>query len=218
MSNRTDRAKYPRTLHLPWSPGVSDDDKVLSTLDTWEGSEVVVTEKMDGENTTVYPDGYMHARSIDSGPHPSRDQLSAEIQQWAYDLPPDWRACGENLTATHSVEYAELPSRFLLFSLWDGNTCIDWDTTTEWADLLRLHTPPVLWRGEWSDAHRMREVLAEVWGSTTHESEGYVVRPVGAFTRNEFPVRVGKYVRQGHVTTDRHWMHGPLRENGIARP
>lgn len=33
---------------------------------------VVITEKMDGENTTLYRDG-LHARSLDSRHHPSRN-------------------------------------------------------------------------------------------------------------------------------------------------
>lgn len=42
--------KYPRTLHLPGSPGMTDDDKVIKSLAGFEGEEVVVTAKMDGEN------------------------------------------------------------------------------------------------------------------------------------------------------------------------
>ena len=36
------------------------------------GKQVIVTEKMDGENTSMYRHR-IHARSIDSLPHPSRD-------------------------------------------------------------------------------------------------------------------------------------------------
>ena len=28
----TDRVKYPRTYHLPWSPGLTDDDRKLDDL------------------------------------------------------------------------------------------------------------------------------------------------------------------------------------------
>lgn len=65
------RVKYPRTFHLPWSRSYTHDDKVLKHVQHFEGKEVVVTEKMDGENTTMYRD-YLHARSIDSKDHPSR--------------------------------------------------------------------------------------------------------------------------------------------------
>ena len=58
--------KYPRTFHLPWSPGVASDDKVIESLDAFVGREVVVTEKMDGENSSLYSNGHIHARSMDS--------------------------------------------------------------------------------------------------------------------------------------------------------
>lgn len=43
--------KYPRTFHLPWSLGATSDDKVLKNVDHFEGTCVVITEKMDGENS-----------------------------------------------------------------------------------------------------------------------------------------------------------------------
>jgi hypothetical protein len=57
--------KYPRTFHLPWSLGATSDDKVVPSVSHFEGRQVVVTEKMDGENTTLYRD-HIHARSLDS--------------------------------------------------------------------------------------------------------------------------------------------------------
>jgi hypothetical protein len=57
--------KYPRTFHLPFSLAVSSDDKLLQSLDSFVGNRVIVTEKMDGENTSLYSDGTTHARSID---------------------------------------------------------------------------------------------------------------------------------------------------------
>ena len=57
--------KYPRTPHLPFSPGGTKDDRRLRDINCFVGKEVVVTEKMDGENTSIYRD-YYHARSINS--------------------------------------------------------------------------------------------------------------------------------------------------------
>ena len=56
------RTKYPRTFHLDFSPGVSNDDKVIENYNSLEGKEIVVTTKLDGENTSLYSD-YLHARS-----------------------------------------------------------------------------------------------------------------------------------------------------------
>ena len=41
--------KYPRTYHLPWSPGTTSDDKKLSGdwFDMYKGKEIIITEKLD---------------------------------------------------------------------------------------------------------------------------------------------------------------------------
>ncbi|WP_291307636.1 MULTISPECIES: RNA ligase family protein [unclassified Devosia] len=54
--------KYGRTCHLPTSPGATSDDKVMLGLDGLMAGDLVVTEKMDGENTTIHRGG-SHARS-----------------------------------------------------------------------------------------------------------------------------------------------------------
>ena len=65
------KVKYPRTYHFEWSPGKTKDDKTLFDLSNFEGKNIVLTEKMDGENTTMMKDWY-YARSLDSKDHPSR--------------------------------------------------------------------------------------------------------------------------------------------------
>lgn len=47
------RYKYPRTPHLSFSPGVGKDDIKLDSNTIFADSQIVVTEKMDGENTTL---------------------------------------------------------------------------------------------------------------------------------------------------------------------
>jgi hypothetical protein len=66
--------KYPRTYHLPSSPGATSDDKIHKTIPYTDGDDVVISMKMDGENSTLYTD-YYHARSIDSRHHPSRNWI-----------------------------------------------------------------------------------------------------------------------------------------------
>lgn len=50
-----DYVKYPRTYHLPFSPGTTKDDRVLKDYSNFFGKEVVVLTKMDGENC-LHPD------------------------------------------------------------------------------------------------------------------------------------------------------------------
>ena len=52
VTEKENQMKYPRTPHLPWSPGVTGDD-IHNTVKPLEWSEIVITENMDGENTTM---------------------------------------------------------------------------------------------------------------------------------------------------------------------
>jgi hypothetical protein len=202
------RYKYPRTPHLPWSPGATRDDLALHSVAHFEGQEVVVTEKMDGENTTLYRDG-LHARSLSSGPHPSRDWIRQRQAEVGYLIPEGWRICGENLFARHSLAYEALPSWFMVFSIWDqGNRCLSWDDTLEWAALLGLEVVPTLYRGPW-DARAVKALPCPV-----ETTEGYVVRTAAGFPFAAFKERVAKYVRPHHVQTDQHWMMAPVIPNG----
>lgn len=206
--------KYPRTPLLPWSPHKDDDDIRIVDCSAFAGEEVVITEKMDGENTTMYRDR-CHARSIDSGHHPSRSWVKGLHSQIAYLIPEGWRLCGENLYARHSIAYDNLPSYFLLFNIWDDqNVCLSWDETEEWAKLLGLHTVPVLYRGPWNES-----LVRDLFDPYVKQdrTEGIVVRVARSFTFEEFGRVVAKVVREGHVQTDEHWMHKEVVPNKLLR-
>ncbi|MYY04275.1 MULTISPECIES: RNA ligase family protein [unclassified Streptomyces] len=203
------RTHYPRTSHLPWSPGATSDDVRMTDLAALTGAEVVVTEKLDGENTTLYADG-LHARSLDSAHHPSRTWVKALQARIGARIPQGWRICGENVFARHSLAYDSLESHFYGFSVWDGDRCLDWDRTVAFLRDLGIPAPPVLWRGVF-DAKALRALKLD-----TGRQEGYVVRPVESFPGVVFGRRVGKWVRPGHVATDTHWMHAEVVENGLG--
>lgn len=201
--------KYPRTFHLPWSMGRTKDDRGLDGTSNFEGREVVVTLKMDGENTTMYRD-FIHARSPSGGNHPSRDRVKAIWGSIKHEIPEGWRLCGENLYATHSIHYTELPSYFLLFSIWDErNVCLSWDDTQEWAQLLGLWAETPIWRGTW-DEQAVRNIKLD-----TTRDEGYIVRVTEPFHYKDFRKCVAKYVRPNHVHTHGHWMRQAVVPNEL---
>jgi hypothetical protein len=203
--------KYPRTPHLPWSPGNTDDDQVLQSTQCLEGKEVLVTEKLDGENTTMYAD-HIHARSIDSRPHISREWVKKLHANICYLIPSGWRLCGENLYAKHSIAYKNLESYFYLFSIWnDQNECLDWAQTLEWAELLGLKTPKELYRGLWNE-----KLISQIPIDEAH-CEGYVVRTTQSFAYDSFSQHVAKWVRKGHVVTDANWMHKEMIANRLKK-
>lgn len=198
--------KYPRTYHLPFSPGTTDDDRVMpdSRMRAFDQKRIIVTEKMDGENTTMYQD-HIHARSVDSSGHPSRNWVKNLWSTIAHDIPPGWRICGENMYAKHSIGYDRLPSFFLAFSIWnERNVCLSWDESVEWFRLLGLHHVPVLYDGMF-DSHVIKGL---VQGLDSETSEGFVLRDAGPIHYSDFRNAVGKYVRANHVRTVKHWMHG----------
>jgi hypothetical protein len=214
----TDRVKYPRTYHLPWSPGVKKDDRKLdySDLVHLASGEIVITVKMDGENTTMGT-SYMHARSVDYDPHPSRSWAKALHSRIAFDIPPGWRVCGENLFAKHSIEYKHLEDYFLVFSVWnDKNECLSWDETLEWTALLGLKTVPVMYRGPWLDPAALDALHAPVFAGDP--CEGYVIRTASQFSYREFRQCVAKYVRADHVQTHGHWMRSRVEPNKLRGP
>ncbi|MER5498862.1 RNA ligase family protein [Streptomyces sp. NPDC002561] len=206
------RMHYPRTAHLPWSPGATSDDVRIADLSGLTGREVVVTEKLDGENTTLYPDG-LHARSLDSAHHPSRGWVKALQGRIGARIPAGRRICGENMFARHSLPYDGLESYFYGFSVWDGERCLDWDRTVAFLRDLGIPVPPVLWRGVF-DARAEKTLRA--LRPDTGRQEGYVVRPADGFDAPEFGRLVAKWVRPGHVRTDTHWMHAAVVENGLG--
>jgi hypothetical protein len=184
---------------------------MLKSLEGFEGERVIVTEKVDGENTSLYPD-YIHARSLDSAHHPSRDWVKNFWGRICGDIPEGYRICGENLYAQHSIRYEALPSYFMGFQVWDKLTCLGWDETQEWFALLGVTPVPVLYDGPFSGLD-----LAALRGDPTTR-EGYVVRVARSFSYGEFRKVVGKYVRKNHVlTVKHHWRAQAVVPNGLAK-
>lgn len=215
------RHKYPRTWHVPNSPGTKQDDRQWTLRyfeEKFSGKRVIVTEKVDGESCSCYSDGYCHARSINANTHASRSWVKRfAAQEIAPHLPAGWRICGENMFAQHSLPYDRLPSYFLLFALYNAeNMCLDWDTTLTWANRAGVSTVPVLYDGRFD--------LGAIHDSYTGksqfgaESEGFVIRLAEKFSYEDQSQSLAKWVRSNHVQSDdEHWMHSPVIPNKLRR-
>lgn len=195
------KQKYPRTYHFDFSLGVSDDDKIQHDLSFLEIEEVVVTEKMDGENSSLYNNHY-HPRSLTDDGHESRSWLKGFASTFQYMIPEGWRICGENLYAAHSIEYENLKSYFYGFSMYNKhNYCLDWLTTLDIFDELGITPAPVLYQGTFD-----YDVIKQIFLNQNHEkSEGIVCRKAGYFHYDDFRFNVIKAVRSNHVRSDVHW-------------
>jgi len=206
-------AKWPRTYHLPFSPGLQNDDRRLPDPSIFHGRRVIATEKFDGEGATMTRER-TYPRSPDGRYHPSRDMMKAYHATKAAMIPVDWRISGEYMYARHSIEYTHrngnpLPSWFIGFGVWNSdNILLGWDETLEIFEMLDIEPARLLYDGEWDEDHLRN--LAE--GLDNSRQEGLVVRladpisyPSGRGDAGRFFSGVAKWVRKDHVATDEHW-------------
>lgn len=208
--------KYPRTYHLPWSPGATSDDKRLQDgwFDFYKGKEVVFTEKLDGENTAMtHYDVYARSHGAPTRSPWSRnlwdpsDGLYWKINQY---IGPNETVYGENLYGEHSIHYDCLSDYWHMFAVNDGNLWYSWDDVKEFAKILGVPHVPELERCVLREEGEVKEIIDELMEHTSYYAcksgrEGVVMRITDSFPIMEFPNYVCKYVRANHVQTDEHW-------------
>jgi len=154
MENRDMKTKYykfPKIFHFLWSENLQNEDRLLPDIKGFVNKRIIVSEKIDGENTSIYGN-HIHARSIDSKDHPSRHWVKNLHARIKHEIPDGWRICGENCFALHSIYYTELPSYFLVFGVYnEKNEYLNWDDTVEICNMLGLIHVPVLYDGIWGE-------------------------------------------------------------------
>ncbi|MBL7827619.1 MAG: RNA ligase family protein, partial [Saprospiraceae bacterium] len=170
-------SKYPRTCHFPFSPGASNDDKILFDWHELLEKPVVITEKLDGENTCLKSAG-VFARSHSA---PTRNPWAQNMwpiwERLRYDL-DELEIFGENLYGVHSIEYQALPGYFFVFGIRQGDTWFSWQAVRETCFLLDLQSVPVFAEGQFNEEelqqliHRVMQLGSAFKGLC----EGVVVR------------------------------------------
>jgi hypothetical protein len=216
-------AKYPRSFHLPWSPGGTSDDKRLADVSTLVGPEIVVTEKCDGSNLT-YTRKHVFSRSHSGPPsHASFDLAKATHARIGHLLSEGLSLFCEYCYAVHSIEYAGLADYSLVFGARDDERALwwDWDMTAALAEDVGLPTVPVLFRGAVASVEELSALttaLAAEPSALGGSREGVVVRLAGEFPDEAFQRSLAKWVRRDHVQTDDHWMHQAIRPQRLADP
>jgi hypothetical protein len=214
-------AKYPRSFHLPWSPGGTSDDKRLPDVTGLLGVPIVITEKLDGSNLTYTRDS-VFSRSHSGPPaHPSFDFAKATHGRIRHLISEGVSIFCEYCYAIHSIEYGALPAFSFVFGVRDDRLDIwwDWDMVAVQAADLGLPTVPVLFRGvvaSEGELEALTVALAAGPSAFGGAREGVVARRVGEFPGAAFARSLGKWVRRDHVQTDEHWLHQAIRPQRIA--
>lgn len=207
--------KYPRTYHLPWSPGATSDDKKLQDgwFDFYRGKEVVFTEKLDGENTAMtHYDVYARSHGASTRSPWTRNLWdTSNGLYWKIKslIGQNETIYGENLYGVHSIEYDYLDDYWYMFAANDCDVWYGWDDVVEFAKILNVPHVPVLHRCVLHQEVQVKEIIDELMTNSSYYGfcgkEGIVMRVVDSFRLTEFPHYVCKYVREGHVQTDEHW-------------
>jgi hypothetical protein len=214
--------KYNRTFHVPWSPGASNDDKIATNVNSMLQTEIIITEKMDGSNTSLETAGCF-ARTHSGPPnHISFDGLKALHAKVKWQIPEGIQLFGEWCYAKHSIEYNELPGYFLLFNVRDLTKIepiwYSWEEVEMWAAEINVPTVPVLYRGTVNSQKELQELVESFMiMSSSHGGirEGVVIRLSRNFFDSEFPTSVMKCVRANHVQTSEHWKDQEIVKNKL---
>ncbi len=202
----TTSEKYPRTYHFPFSEGALNDDRIQEEWEALLAQEIIITEKLDGENTCIKNNG-VYARSHGAVNRNPWAKPIWEIWDRVGESLGDLHVFGENLYAIHSIRYEKLDSYFYVFAIRDNGVWLSWEEVVWYAQLLELPTVPVLERGVFTNT-QVKKIISEQQGRGSFfggESEGVVCRNAVAFLEADFSTNVLKYVRKNHVQTDEHW-------------
>ena len=223
-------SKYPSTPHLPFSPGLGDDDTVATSLycrqalftNSSSGTiDTVITEKLDGGNCCLHQ-GQVFARTTKkptSLPWFSNVKQQYRLWQMQYHIPDSYCIYGENMSAVHSIEYDNATSHFYIFGILDLKPNDDaenaqarwlsWDETVAFATMLNVQTVPELTRQRFASLQDLQKWMENRIQQTSrlgnHESctpEGFVIRRLDSFSHHDFDRCVFKYVRAEHVQTE----------------
>ena len=200
--------KYPRTPYWTWSPTVAPDGRRVADPEVFVGTEVVVTEKLDGSNTLLH-DGQAYGRSVSA---PSTAPWTAMVKKHhAWKLAgQDILLYGEDIYGVHSIEYGPVAEdrTLYVFALRRGDRFESFDEVQLLADRLRIPVVPVVWRGRFGSVDALRELVVEAHTRPSRlggQREGVVIRQAEGFPSADFGNLVCKSVRRDHIQTDEHW-------------
>jgi hypothetical protein len=111
------------------------------------GIDIVITEKLDGSNSSITNKGVYARSHSDFSKNPWDKQMWNIWERIKNDLSDGVYLFGENMEGIHSIEYTNLDSYFYIFGVRDNNIFISWDEVEEYSYLLDIPTVPVLFRG-----------------------------------------------------------------------
>lgn len=226
--------EYPRTLHLPFKPNASPDDKLATDEDAKIVFErhCVIQEKIDGSNCGMaLVDGNAVIRNREfilckgyKKDTPAKKQF-ASVFTWFYEnrdkfeklarIIPNTSVFGEWMVAQHGIYYDKLPSWFIAYDLYDyeQRQFVEPVEATEALKAVGFATVPTLYAGAVPN-YELLEDLAKGPSpfTTTAPREGiYIKIPNETKLHNRFKMVRADFVR-GAL-----WSHEKLNKNKVVK-
>lgn len=94
-----------------------------------------------------------------------------------------------------------------------GGEVQSWDMTQARFEELGIRSVPLLYRGTYRAG-----LFEDLAGALDlKRQEGFVARIAAGFAEGDMPRHMGKYVREGHVQSETHWMKAQLIPNRLAQ-
>jgi len=213
-------AKYPRTPYLSYNDNISKDSPMILYPHDFENKNVIVSVKLDGENTTMTHER-VYARSLNTASHESRDWIRTLHGQLKFFIPNGYKVCGENMYAKHSIHYKNLDTYFYVFSVFNEfNECLCWPDTVSFCKKIGLKPVYSIYNGPY-DKNRIQNAFDAYKQVAADEVEGYIIRNADRFLYDDFHMNVGKFVskkfKEELFNTDDHWMTQKVVKNIIKK-
>lgn len=215
--------KYPRTFHFPWSPGGTSDDKIAKDVSRLIGTEIVMTEKVDGSNTCMTREACFSRSHAGPPTHASFDAFKAMHDYVKYQIPEGVEVFGEWCFALHSIPYENLPAYFMVIGIREGDRWWAWNKVLRFCGMNGLETVPEVFKGSVENEKHLRDLVvlhaqlpSHISAAPKYEREGVVVRFYQEFDDADFSKCVMKWVRANHVQTSEHWKNQAIVKNKLA--
>lgn len=212
--------KYCRSLHAQISLGTTSDDRFMPNgyvSEFAKMNELVLTEKLDGQNNCFNTHGVFARSHTAPTKHPWDKPLIERWQLLKNDL-NNLEIFGENMYGIHSIGYQKLESYFYVFAVREHDEWLSWEEVKFYANLLDFPTVPEIKISHQLDATKItdkneNEILSN-WlksnlGMTWEESvntagtlggydpktnkpcsEGFVIRNAASYKTNQGAINV----------------------------
>jgi hypothetical protein len=186
----TDPPKYPRVPHVSGGSNATSDDVIWAAAgaDPLAGVEVIVEEKLDGANVSIWFDGGMPRVGMRGGADTAdRGGLRGRVRAWAAEhavrladvLGDSLVLYGEWLLVRHSVAYDALPGPLVGIDVFDREAGVFLDPPGRDAVLhaAGVPVPPRIFAGTVDSLPSITEMVGRsAFGSA--RAEGLIIRPV----------------------------------------